>query len=105
MIRFLMTVALLGGCYGPGKYIADRAVASCRLYAECDALGVLGVEAEDECVEALADSGFECIGYDASAAKACVEAVDVLTCDEFESGLGPAACDDVCTSAWDSGGY
>jgi hypothetical protein len=71
------------------------------LYADCEALDALGVDDEDECVALLDDEGFECIDFDADAARSCVEAVDALTCEAFDSGVGPAACDAVCSSALD----
>ena len=106
--RKLITALAMAGavaCYSASAYLSDLAVASCHLYADCGALGLLGVDSEPACVALLDDPGFECVDYDRHAARDCIIFIEESTCESFDAGQSSESCASVCASALqDSGG-
>ncbi len=89
------------GCYPAEDFQEDSALARCALYEECGYLSFIGVEDYDGCLELLRSEAYACVEYDATAAEACVTALEELSCDEYSSGSFPMECVDACTIADD----
>ncbi|MFH1465353.1 MAG: hypothetical protein ABIO70_13280 [Pseudomonadota bacterium] len=104
MRRSLPLALILGllavACYSSADFQEESALSRCALYDECGYLSALdGVETFEDCLELLRSDAYACEEFDAQAAKACIDALEVLTCEEYGGGGFPMACVDACTLA------
>ena len=93
------------GCgYSEEKYADDLTEVLCNKYDECDWNELLGYESVDDCLAAADESSDgetdDSCDFDGTAAKACVDGMDALTCDELSDFTAwPSECSDVCGTA------
>lgn len=88
-------------CYGHADFQEESALSRCALYDECGYLSSLDgdVKTFEDCLDLLRSEAYACEEFDVQAAKACIDALEVLTCEEYGGGGFPMACVDACTLA------
>ncbi|TNE88914.1 MAG: hypothetical protein EP330_12945 [Deltaproteobacteria bacterium] len=101
-IIFLGAIAAMTACgYSEDKFGDDLAAESCRVAVLC---GIYASEADCPAAEEGGEEG-ECVNYDSTAAKDCVDGLAAVTeCADAMDFINqfPAACGNVC-EATDSG--
>lgn len=95
---------LLSACgYKQDDFAADVAQAHCAVLEECAVLDIAGYESGDTCraefVAANSKDGGQCANYDKVSAEACIDALNLMGCDDAYDDIWPASCDVVCGAA------
>lgn len=101
----LPLLALLGACYSETDFVEEYDQAFCEKVFQCSdesVLPFLPYDDVDACAEYRAAQtdpeaplGEDC-AYDAGSAQDCVEQLAALTCRDYDDGVQPTACDQVC---------
>jgi hypothetical protein len=97
----LPLAAFAAACsYSHQDFHADWSKALCDKYDECGVLESYAWTMETCLSEAsMGDTaGTECLDYDSSAAKDCVDEWTAVTCDQLSAGEGVSSCDKVCST-------
>jgi hypothetical protein len=102
-VRLITLLALLPACHAPRvqEFVDARTDALCARHERCGTLAENAWASLEDCLAALDRSALgreasgqdECVDFDATAAQACLTAIDSASCD---TSVDVSACDTVC---------
>ena len=90
-----MIVMMLASCLTSDTFDSRYADAFCTYAQECEVLDLEGFSTLSECRSEVSLVSEDCADFDRDKAKACLDNVSTMTCEDGMSGL-PRACNRVC---------
>ena len=90
-----MIALLLAGCMTAETFDSRYAEAFCTYAQECEVLDLEGFSTLSECRNNTSVLPEDCANFNRDTAKACLENVSTLSCQDGMSGI-PRACNRVC---------